>query len=47
MALLSPEDEKSFRAIRRVVLGTAEESLEPYPVSYVQLSKLEPLVEAA
>lgn len=48
LALLSPEDEKAFRAIRRVVLGTAtEETLEPYPVSYVQLSKLEPLVEAA
>ena len=47
LALLSPEDEKSFRAIRRVVLGTAEEKLEPYPISYVQLSKLEPLVEAA
>lgn len=47
MALLAPEDEKAFRSIRRVVLGQAEERLEPYPISYVQLSKLEPLVEAA
>jgi hypothetical protein len=29
------------------VLNTSEETLQPYPVSYVQLSKLEPLVEAA
>lgn len=47
MALLAPEDEKAFRSIRRVVLGQADERLEPYPISYVQLSKLEPLVEAA
>lgn len=47
LALLAPEDEKSFRAIRRVVLGSSEERIEPYPISYVQLSKLEPLVEAA
>ena len=47
LALLAPEDEKPFRAIRKVVLGSADERLEPYSVSYMQLSKLEPLVEAA
>lgn len=30
-----------------MVIGTDEDKLEPYPISYVQLSKLEPLVEAA
>ena len=47
LALLAPEDEKPFRAIRKVVLGSADERLVPYSVSYMQLSKLEPLVEAA
>jgi ATP-dependent RNA helicase DDX24/MAK5 len=47
LALLSPEDEKSFKTIRKVVLGNSDETIEPYPISYVQLSKLEPLVEAA
>ena len=47
LALLAPEDEKPFRAIRKVVLGHSDERLEPYPISYVQLSKLEALVEAA
>lgn len=46
--MLSPDDEKSFRGIRRVVLGgSGEEKLEPYQVSYMLLSKLEPLVESA
>lgn len=48
LALLSPDDEKAFKAIRKVVLGgSGEERLEPYQISYLQLSKLEPLVEAA
>jgi len=47
LALLSPEDEKSFKAIRKVVLGHAEENLSLYPLSYVQLSKLEPLIDTA
>ncbi len=47
LALLSPEDEKSFKTLRKVVLGNADETIQPYPISYVQLSKLEPLVEAA
>lgn len=47
LALLSPEDEKSFKTLRKVVIGNSEETLQPYQISYVQLSKLEPLVEAA
>lgn len=47
LALLAPEDEKAFRAIRKVVLGGNDERLQPLDVSYVQLAKLEPLVEAA
>lgn len=47
LALLSPDDEKSFKAIRKVVLGATEERLEMYPLSYMQLSKLEPLIDAA
>ena len=47
LALLSPEDEKTFKTLRKVVLGNSDETIEPYPISYVQLSKLEPLVEAA
>lgn len=45
--MLSPEDEKSFKAIRKVVLGHSEEKLSLYPLSYVQLSKLEPLIDTA
>lgn len=47
LALLSPDDEKTFKTIRRLVTGAAEDKLEPYPIQYIQLSKLEPLVEAA
>lgn len=47
LALLSPEDEKSFKGIRKVVLGGQPERLQPYPLSYVQLSKVQALVEAA
>jgi superfamily II DNA/RNA helicase len=47
LALLSEEDEKQFRTIRKIVVGKTEERLEPYPLSYVQLSKLEPLIDAA
>lgn len=47
LALLSPDDEKAFKTIRKLVTGASEDKLEPYPIQYIQLSKLEPLVEAA
>lgn len=50
LALLSPEDEKNFKQLRRVLMKNSPnkaEDLEMYQVSYTQLSKLEPLVETA
>jgi superfamily II DNA/RNA helicase len=46
LALLSPEDEKNFKTIRKV-LKKNDENLSMYQVSYTLLSKLEPLVETA
>ena len=44
--MLGPEDEKHFKQISKVLKKDATPPLM-FPVSYVQLSKLEPLVQAA
>lgn len=46
LALLGPEDEKSYKMICKV-LNKETENIEMYSVSYTTLSKLEPLVNAA
>ncbi|CDW75544.1 atp-dependent rna helicase ddx24 [Stylonychia lemnae] len=46
LALLAAEDEKNFKIIRKV-LKKDTSTIEMFSVSYYQLSKLEPLVEAA
>lgn len=46
LALLAAEDEKNFKMIRKV-LKKDTQNVEMYQVSYVQLAKLEPLVDAA
>eukprot|EP00347_Sterkiella_histriomuscorum_P007788 403347561 len=46
LSLLAAEDEKNFKIIRKVLKKDVE-SVQMFPVSYYQLNKLEPLVEAA
>lgn len=43
---MGPEDEKNYKLIRKVLHKDAS-TIEMYQVSYYQLSKLEPLVDAA
>lgn len=46
LALLAAEDEKNYKMIRKV-LKKEVQTVQMYPVSYVELAKLEPLVETA